>query len=90
MPLVLGDHRPNRGDLEHVMPLRLWVVAVQRLLATDAERGLKHDDLVDLCHWYHHPRLAAVPGLSTRPAPTGLTAAALPLTCGRIARRGPR
>jgi hypothetical protein len=90
MPLVLSDHGTNRGDLKHVMPLRLWVVAVQRLLATDAERGFQHDDLVDLCHWYQRPRLAAVPGLSTRPTPTGLTAAALPLTCGRIARRGPR
>jgi len=26
------------------MPLRLWVVAVQRLLAMGAERGFQHDD----------------------------------------------
>jgi len=32
------------------MPLRLWVVAVQWLLAMGAERGFQHDDLVDRCH----------------------------------------
>ena len=50
MPLVLGDHGTNRGELAHLMPLRLWVVAIQRLLAIGAERGFQHDDLVNLCH----------------------------------------
>lgn len=90
MALICSDYRPHRGDLEYLMPLRLWVVTVQRLLATDTEHGLEYDDLVDLFHWYQHPRLAVVPGLSARPTPTGLTAAALPLMCGRIARRGSR
>jgi hypothetical protein len=89
MHVVLRDHRSYRRDLKHLMPLRLRVVTVSRLMATGAGRGLEHDDLVDLCHRQQHPGLATVPGLSTRPTPTGRTATALPLAGGRITRRRP-
>jgi hypothetical protein len=90
MHVVLRHYRAYEGYLEHLMPLRLRVITVQRLLATGARRGLERDDLVDLCHRHQRPGLATVPGLPTRPTPTGETATALTLAGGRITRRRPR
>ena len=82
MQLVCGDHRTSRGNLPHLMPLRLRVVAVQRLMATGAGHRLERYHLVDLGHRCQRPRLSGVPWLPTWPTPTGLTTAALPPALG--------
>jgi hypothetical protein len=79
MQLVLGDHGLYRRELEHLMALRLGVVAVQGLLAPGTARGVQRDDFVDVFYREQRPRLAAVPGLPPRATSTGLTATAQPL-----------
>jgi hypothetical protein len=48
MQLVLGNYRLHRRDLEHLMALRLRVVAAQRLLALCTARGMQCDDFVNV------------------------------------------
>ena len=84
MHVVRSDHWTNRGDLEHVMPLRLRVVTVQRLLALRTARGMQHDDFIDFFYREQLSRLAGVPGLAPRTTSTGLTATARPLACRSI------
>jgi len=47
MHVVLRHYRAYGGYLEHLMPLRLRVITVQRLLASGAPRGLERVGLVD-------------------------------------------
>jgi hypothetical protein len=79
MQLVLGDHRLYRRDLEHLMALRLGVVAVQGLLALGTARGAQRDDFVDVFYREQLPRLPAMSGLSPRTTSARLTATARPL-----------
>jgi len=79
MQLVFGDHGLERRDLEHVMTLRLGVVAVQGLLAPGTAGGVQRDDFIDIFYREQRPRLAGVPRLPPRTTSTGLTATARPL-----------
>src|SRR6266481_4735048 len=90
MHLVLRDHRAHRGYLKHLMALRLRVLAVQWLMASGAEHGLERDHHIDLFDRHQRPCLSLVPGLPSRPTPTGRPALALLLAVGGITRRGPR
>ena len=75
MQLVLGDHGVYRREFEHLMALRLGVVAVQGLLAPGTACGVQRDDFVDLFSWEQRPRLSRMPALPPRPPAAGLTAA---------------
>ncbi len=79
MQLVFRDLWADRGNLDHLVPLRLRVVTSERLIATGARRGLQRDDRIDLFHGHQRPCLATMPGLSSWTTPTGRPPTPLPL-----------
>lgn len=67
--LILGDHGLDRGQLEHLMSMRLRVTAVQESIACVTLLWNAGNDLVDLLWRHQDPLMPFVPWLSTWLAP---------------------
>src|SRR5262249_46506800 len=85
MPLILGNHRLDRGNLEHLMPKRRRIVPHEGCVATTTPLRFEDDHLIDL---FHRPEGTCLARMARLPPTTTLPPEALwALRLRRIARR---
>jgi hypothetical protein len=70
--LLLGDHRRHGQGFAYLMPLGLWILPLQGLLAAWTVLGLDRDDYIYLLDRPQAPRMSLVSTLPVRPTPGGL------------------
>ena len=87
--LILRHHRLDGGQLRHLMPVRLGIVALQGVLTAGALRGLDGHHGIHLRNGYQRPALPLMARLSPTLPSTGTQRRGL-RRVRRITRRRPR
>ena len=87
MQLILRHHRLDRGQLGHLMPVWLGILALQGIRTARALPGLDRDHRIHVLDGHQRPALALMARLSPTLPSTGYTAGAWSQGLGGITRR---